>query len=508
MAKKQLRLLLFNEHHMNSNTTPLIRCLLLSCVFSSPLSWSQDTDTQFRIEQRDALSAQNKEQAILEEENQREANSPKPDQTGKQIDTNDVNQVAKALHLAVRYRQWVQASQLLEIYRRFEQPDLLLLKYADGAISRAKGDLEHAQLAFEDALALQPNFMPAQLELARVLFESNQNRDALNLFNQIKSKIPSQNPRAAGVIRTIDSFTQALVARDSWNGSVAIGGSFNDNLNNSSESYTCLVTSNTGQCLFDRVTPKKEKAYGIDFEASINKRFSLSRHHGIHLQGLTYGTNYANNSDYNEHTSRIGFGYSFHDRLNKVSIGPSFELSRYANSSVYFSSGVKLDWLRTTSQNSALKFEFKADYQDYIPSVLSYQTDWQLASYLTYWYQFNHDLLLFGGIDWTGKQNKEQVHAYELYGGKIGLNSDVIPWVDLTFFGSFRHRDYQGFNSILSETRRDKEQNYALSASLKDIKLFGVTPSLVWNHKRIKSNVDWLYTYQQNEITIKFTRRF
>lgn len=197
--------------------------------------------------------------------------TPKTAQTGNQIDTNDVNQVAKALHLAVRYRQWVQASQLLEIYRQFEQPDPLLLKYADGAISRAKGDLEHAQLAFEDALALQPNFMPAQLELARVLFESNQNRDALNLFNQIKSKIPSQNPRAAGVIRTIDSFTQALIARDSWNGSVAIGGSFNDNLNSSSESYTCLVTSNTGQCLFDRVTPKKKKHMG-----SILRRVSIN----------------------------------------------------------------------------------------------------------------------------------------------------------------------------------------------------------------------------------------
>ncbi|MDN3685905.1 surface lipoprotein assembly modifier [Vibrio sinaloensis] len=37
---------------------------------------------------------------------------------------------------------------------------------------------------------------------------------------------------------------------------------------------------------------------------------------------------------------------------------------------------------------------------------------------------------------------------------------------------------------------------------------YGITPSLSWTHKRVESNVDWLYTYQQNEVSLKLVKRF
>lgn len=116
--------------------------------------------------------------------------------------------------------------------------------------------------------------------------------------------------------------------------------------------------------------------------------------------------------------------------------------------------------------------------------------------------------LAFGGIDWTHKQNDQDVHAYQLYGGRIGVVKSVEGWLDANLFASLRERQYEGYNALLDAKRRDTEQNYTVTFSSPKLVFWTLTPILEWTHKRVNSNVDWLYTYQQNEVSVKFEKRF
>ncbi|MFA0712081.1 surface lipoprotein assembly modifier [Vibrio splendidus] len=501
---------------------PLISFVAIPSALVSLPSVASNPDTSLRIEQQDALSAVEKENAILAEEMQDEEQRQNAQQSSSNlidpsiadpestfsIDLSDSNQVAQALHLSAQQHNWGLAQQLLSHYQLFDNADPLLIHYVRGGIYRSQGDLKRAQEEYTQLITLQPNFMPAQLELARVLFENHNNSESLELFEQIEASLPSNNPRTQGVQRTIDVFSSALKARDDWGGSISFGPSFNDNLNSSSESYTCLVHSDIGQCIIDRVTPKKQQAFGIDYEASLNKRTSLTGHHGVSFSGLTYGTRYSGHDEYDEQTVKASFGYSYQSQRDRVSFAPQFEFNTFAGKSLYLSSGIKLDWFKTVNKQSAFKFETKADYQNYQPGKLDYQSDWQFSTLFTYWYQLPDKWLLFGGLDWTDKRNDQQVHAYTLSGVRLGVNKNVSTWLDVSLFASLRDRRYQDFSALLGDKRNDREQNYTLVIHSPSIQYLGVSPTLSWTHKRVKSNIDWLYTYQQNEIGLKLTKRF
>lgn len=487
---------------------PIASLLVLCSVpFASNL-YADTQDTRLRIEQQDALTAQQKENSILEPERAKEQANELSSSVTINVDHNDPNQVASALYQAVKNHHWQQVEKLLTVYRQFEQADPLLLHYAQGGVYRFEGKLGKAEQEYTTLLTKQKDFLPAKLELARVLFESHKNLQAQALFDEIALALPEDNPRAEGVYNTIDTFTLALKSRDAWNGSISLGPSFNDNLNRSSESYTCLLRDNVGQCIIDRVTPDKVQAYGLDYEASLNKRFSLTGHHGISLHGQTYGSQYHHNEDYNENTARLSIGYSYHSQAHRLSLSPQFEYNGFAGKTLYLGSAVKLDWLTTINRQSAIKLEAKAEYQDYLPSQLEYQSDWQFSSLATYWYQTSNNWLLFTGIDWTDKRNKQSVHAYQVVGARIGVNKNFNSYVDVSVFTSFRDRRYQAFSALLNEQRHDKEQNYTLVLSSPAASFYTITPSLSWTHKRVTSNVDWLYSYQQNEISLKLTKRF
>lgn len=471
-------------------------------------SASADQDTNIRIQQRDALEARQTEQSLLQKELE--------DSDGSSITVagetyqvgNTLPELGQALYLAVQSRQWQLVSHFLERYQKFEGFDSLLVHYAKGGLFRSQRAFALAESEFQALLAKQPDFMPAQLELARVLFESHKNSDSYSSFKYIESTLPPDNPRAEGVRNTVESFTRALENREAWQGALSFGPSYNDNLNQSSESYTCLAKLPSGVCLAERSTPDAVSSVGIDFNASLNKRTSISGHHGLQFNGLAYGSSYQNNRQFNDATIIASLGYSYHDANNRFSLSPQLEYSSYGNQALYLASGLKLDWMKTISAVSALKVEVKGEYQDYRPVALEYQSDWQWATYVSYWYQLPSQWLLFGGLDWTQKNNDENVHAYQLVGGRLGVNRAWGNYADVSIFSSYRERKYDAFNALLAEQRADEEQNHTILISANGLSFYGVTPLVSWTHKRVKSNVDWLYTYQQNEFSIKLEKRF
>lgn len=482
--------------------------LVLALILASPLL-SATVETRLHLQQRIDQNVKLGEHALIAHELNKEVKAASFSINGQQIQVNNnVNELGQAVYFLVQHKQWPMVQDFLSRYVALPNYDEMLVHYAQGAIARATGRLNEAERQYKAVLAKQQNFLPSQLELARVLYDNNKNNDALMLFEQIATQLPNDNPQVDGVRHTVNSFIDALNYRQAWRGSFALGPSINNNLNQSSQSYTCLLQLESSDCLIERKTPSAVSAEGINFDANISKRFSLSGHHGVSFKGLAYGSNYLNNSDYNEHTAIFSLGYSYHTAYDQFSASAQYKYNALGNSTLYTAGGVKFDWLHNLSKNINLKFELEVENQSYQPRGFRYQSGSQIANYNTLWYQFNEQWLLFGGLDYSKKNNNGQVHAYQLFAGRFGINKRWGSTLEATLFMSFRARKYAQYSALLAQQRKDLEQSYTLIVSIGSLSLLGMTPIFTLNHTTVNSNVDWLYSYDKNTVSLKFEKRF
>ncbi|MGY0216664.1 surface lipoprotein assembly modifier [Endozoicomonadaceae bacterium StTr2] len=459
--------------------------------------------------------ARSTEQTILKEE-QEQRNSEKIRITDSQLVIdgrvvhieNNVNDLGRALYLAVQSRQWPVVETLLQQYRLLPGHDVLLVHYASGGLARSRGQLEQAEQTYRKLLELQPDFILAQLELARVLFENHSNPEAIALFAKIKNNLPRNSLQANKVSKTIKAYLDALDFRDSWQGSFALGPIYSDNINQSSESETCLRRLPNGVCFIERKTPEAISASGMEYEATLSKRKSLTKQHGIQLRSLVFGKNYQHQSRFNEATLLTRLGYSYQNAKDRIFLAPLFEYKALGNMSLLHSWGLGAEWMHNLSNRTAVKLE--ADYREqrYRSDRHSFQNGGMLTTHASIFHQYAPNTMLFGGTSYTYKKNKEAVHAYKLHGLRFGVSKPLISDLNATFVTSFRVRKFQALNAPLGKQRRDMEQNYSLILAAPRLQFWTLTPNLTLKHSKVKSNIDWLYSYKSNEISLKFEKRF
>ncbi|UTO21119.1 surface lipoprotein assembly modifier [Acinetobacter sp. Z1] len=423
--------------------------------------------------------------------------------------------LAKALYLAVMQKQWGNAAVYLKHYQQYEGYDQALTNFAEGALARAQGQLKLAEQKFQSSLNKQPNNLICELELARVLFEQQKNKEAARLFTSIQNKL-GQSDRAVippEVEQTVNLFVKALNQRDSWQGSVAIGPSYATNLNSSSEqskTWTLYGMDQDGNIIpahMTRGSPKAISAKGVDYEASLIKRFSLYGNHGISLRGLAYGQSYDDHADYNESTLNINAGYSFFDLKNQISIAPLFEHKRYANDGLYNAWGARAEWMRFIAADKAFKLEAEIkdlDYQKY--KTLDGK---ESSAMFTFWKILPKQWTLFSGLDVLDHDTQEKyMAAYQQQGIRLGLSKSWNIGLNTTLFSSYRWRQFDRYVETFATRRHDFEQNYTFVVQMPRFKFYGVTPNLAYRYNHNSSNVDWLYSYDKHNVSLKLEHRF
>lgn len=483
-------------------------CLLLALQsLSLPARAQQQDDTRRILEQRNQAQAKDRERAIIKDEV--DADRPTMVVDGREYTVeHNANDVGRALYLALQNKQWSAVRYFLDEYLTLPDRDPLLVHYAQGAVARLAGDYARAEREYRALLQLKPDFLPGRLELARVLFEDQQNKEAGALFGSIESAIDRNDPKTEGVLGSISSFRQALAARDGWQGSAALGPAWSDNVNRTSASSNCLVFLG-GQCYFNRSTPEAVKSAGYEFDAGLDRRWTLSGHHGLYLRSTLFGQGYRDHSAFNELTSTTQAGYSYRSGRHAFALAPSFEYYALGNAALYGAGGLHTDWSWTISPVSLLKIEgdwkqMRYRRQDYA-SYLDGDTG---SAYATYFRGFGERLTAFVGIDALDSKAQDDADGYFQRGVRVGGSLQWLSGFQATLFTSYRWRDYGAFSSILEARRKDKEQGYTLILRAPRLAFSGFVPLLTLRRNQIESNVDWLYSYDRNAISLKFEHQF
>ena len=476
---------------------------LLMAGFFANYAYS-DQDTDLRLNQTIDY------RTTLEDRNQRADARPLLSVDGHMYHVgNNLDDLGKALYLSVQRQQWADVNFFRTRYVALPDYDPMLLSYVDGARSRAEGRLGQAELEYRHLLELEPDFLPGQLELARVLFENHKDRESSDLFRRVRLSLDPLDAQSLGLVQTVRSFTEALERRSQWQGSLAIGPTWSNNLNRSSASRTTYrIASSEGVYVIERRMPKAVSGEGIDYEATLNKRAALFGHHGVYLRALAYGQAYKQQGKYNEDTLTIHAGYSYKDARNQYSLGPLFEYNRLGSEPMSTAWGLRGEWIHNLDPRRLLKLE--AEYKDLAyRGLYANAYDGGVTSiYATIWQAMPNQWLLFGGGDFAGRSAHNDVEAYSQKGLRAGVVKELGSGFSMMLFASWRTRQYSGFNATLGARRHEQESGYTFIARAPQLAVNDLVPSFVVKYSEVRSNTRWLYAHERSSVSIKLEKVF
>ena len=481
--------------------------LLLSCLSAGAVAQDRD-DARRLLEQGSQRQAQDRERELLKDELQAERPTITIDGSTYTVE-HTVDDLGRALYLSLQHRQWPAAQSFLAEYLALPGRDMMLVHYAQGMLARVRDGYREAEREYRALLALQPDFLPGRLELARTLFDDQQDREAAALFEAIDASIDADDPKTAGVRKTVATYRRATASRRAWNGAFSLGPTWNDNVNRTSASRTCLLQDADGFCYIDRQLPDAIAATGLDYDAALNKRLPLRGHHGLYLRALAFGQVYRDHAQYGELNALVQAGYSYRSARQTLAVAPAFDYYAVGNSTLFAAPGLHAEWSYTVSPSRLLKLEADWKRMRYRPDDYARQYEGDLRSAGATWFQgLGERWIVFAGADLLDSGARDAANAYLQRGARIGASLQWPRGWATTAVASYRRRDHAAYNPLLEARRRDDEQNYLLVVKPTALSLRGFVPVLTLGHTRVRSNVDWLYGYEKNTVSLKLERAF
>lgn len=418
---------------------------------------------------------------------------------------NNVHDIGEAIYIALARGQYNDVNQLLSSYQKLTGHDDLLVKYANAKISHQNKNYQKAINYYQQILQKNSDFLRVELELARVYYESQQNKEAIVQFNRVLDKYAQQLPKH--VLDNIAQFTKALKKRTAWRGSISLGYGYNSNINQ-------VPGDHRRDCYRSEV---KEVCYGVGeatkgqkfiYEANIEKQVPLYRHHNALFKAYTYGYKYEKASQYNENIINTKSYYQYQDGIKTFAFGPTIEFKFIGDQQRYYGFGASID----VAYHFTPKFSVSAivDYKK-----LNYRSMYQSSNgnkstfYLTNIYAFSPDIIFFGGVDGVMRNKRYQSDSYKQYGIRVGVFKSFSQGFNFLGMASYKKTHFEQPQYALSrQIRDDNEQLYFIKLSAPKYSLFTLTPSLSYKFRKNHSNIDALYSYSQNEVEFKLEKRF
>lgn len=420
---------------------------------------------------------------------------------------NNPGDLGRALYLSVARKNWADVRRFLPRYRALTGHYPMLVAWARGGLARSDGRLGEAERQYRILLAIQPDFLPGRLELGRVLFENRKDREAQRVFRAIRDELAEQGEQAAGVRRTVDTFLAVLDRRGGWQGMIAAGPGYSSNLNQTSASQTCLLIGADGVCLIDRTLPPAIASVGVNIEGSLSRRIALKGQGGLLARAFVYGDIWPGHGAFDQATLTAQIGYDHQTARRSLTLSPTIDLASLGNRLLYTAPGLRAEAMVTPSPDTALRLEVARRVFDYRRSFADLDGALTEAS-LTGWLSRPRGWTMFAGVEAGDKQAGARANAYRHVGARLGVVHGFADWAELTLIGSVRQRDYRAYSELLEAVRHDRETNLTAVLRLPKLRLAGLTPNILLQHNRVKSNVDWLYSFHRTAASIRLEHAF
>jgi len=474
--------------------------LLLGLSINSVL-WAAEVDTDVILRQQAELQRQQQEQQIVNDDNFFSGQ-----QQEEQFEINTFADLTLALLTSINNKDTQVIQQLLEFYRIQPQAEEGMILFAEANIDLNQNRWTQAIDKYKKLVENEPHFSRGKLDLARLYFADYQLENSRRLFAEID--LPD-NPN---VMEKVKTYQAELDNRESWHGSFALGFGYTRNLNQTSRKKVELTVSDPlfgFEYQYTREAQPMRSAASLKYEATLDKYHNLISHHGLSFKASGYGDIYRNNSTDTEHNFSLGLGYGYRDRHHNLSLLPVFESVHYGNHLYLTRKGARLEYAFNNLERlySMVTLEYKNErYKD---KKFNHYDGQLFSLFGTQVFALSNKVTLFGGVNYSRKGGTAlDADKYQRYGVYIGTDLSSDMGVDLNVSANLRQTHYRGYDSLLNAKRKDNEQIYNISLKIPHWEFWGFVPSVNYKHTKVRSNVDWLYSYNKNETYFKLEKFF
>ncbi len=280
-----------------------------------------------------------------------------------------------------------------------------------GSAARVAGNHRRAAKEYEALLAAQPDFLPARLELARVYAEDQRDRDAVALFTAIAAGINADDPATAGV-RARGRLPGALHA----SAGKARCPPARHGVTTSTAARPAAPACSAWATPASSNAARRPARARSDYDASLERRWVLSGHHGLYVRGLAFGQTWRGHSAYNELNANVQVGYSWRSARQTVLLAPAMTTRAWVTRRCRAAVACTRNGAR-----SLLKLEADWKRQRYRQQGLASNYDGELASaYATWFRALNPRWTVFAGLDVTGSSAADPANGYRQHGLRLG----------------------------------------------------------------------------------------
>ncbi|AHG77199.1 outer membrane protein [Mannheimia varigena USDA-ARS-USMARC-1312] len=241
------------------------------------------------------------------------------------------------INQAILAQDWQTLEPLLSHYQQNANFDPLLWHYAHAALAYAKKDHHSAIFHYRQLLERSPTLVYPRFDLALILAEDQQFREAEREFSHIHSNLPSD-------LGKIAANTQMQIAENErWQPDFYLQYTQTNNVNNASSSP---IVSVNGRIFRKNEESLPQSAKGVRYGFGLNKLQNLCGNHFVGL-GLNYsGIYYWDNQDYREQSLSLSPSYSYRKARYRLSFSPFIEQNWLGSSRYNYQFGATLSGFR------------------------------------------------------------------------------------------------------------------------------------------------------------------
>lgn len=246
-------------------------------------------------------------------------------------------QIEQQINQAILSQDWENLAPLLSRYQQIANVDPLLWHYAKAALAYAKKDHYSAIFHYRQLLAQNPNLVYPRFDLALVLAEDQQFREAEREFSHIQANLPPD-------LGKIAANTQIQIAENErWQPDFYLQYTQTNNVNNASSSPIVNVN---GRIFRKNEENLPQSAKGVRYGFGLSKLQNLRGNHFVGL-GLNYsGIYYWDNQDYREQSLSISPNYSYRTARYRLSFSPFIEQNWLGSSRYNYQFGATVSGFR------------------------------------------------------------------------------------------------------------------------------------------------------------------
>ncbi len=379
-------------------------------------------------------------------------------------------------------------SELLPIYKKYDQHDPSIIEWGKAVSKATKGNIKGAIKDYRKLNAKLPNNQIIAFQLAKLLYNDAQYKSAKKQFERLRASAKNGKEK-----KVMNDFITSINEQEDWRFNVNLSYLNDDNLTNAPKKGTKLVRDNGSETTF---TAEHQSGHGISIATSANKKWLFDDYLFTSLDLDSNINYYWDNKQFNDLSSTVSVGGGYQDDKTEIKLTPFYNKYWYAGGTSSDASSKPEPFNHSTGTilNVSHWLAPKWLYQGYAKySNTNHEKNYNhndfdsqlYANTLIYFPKLQQNAML--GLDYYKKNALSDSDSFNRKGVRLGFgqNWDNKLSTNLNFNYAIKNYNAPDFFGI---TRKNKE--YAIRADIwnKGYTFLGLTPHLNLSYSKVNSN--------------------